>query len=84
MMNSTPDKQTALPEEPPYISRVVAEKTDLDEKRVKLAQFLASEIFDNLPETEKALLYRQHDTMRTYSSILRERIQIAREREGIK
>lgn len=59
----------------PHQQRVVDEKSELDAKLTKLADFIVSSpIFKALPGDEKQRLYRQHVAMRAYSTVLGERI----------
>lgn len=58
----------------PHQQRVIAEKTDLDAKIVKLTAFLTGEIYPTLPQAEQARLTRQLNHMRDYSLVLNERI----------
>ena len=56
--------------------RVVDEKNHLDEKLVKLQDFIENnKIFQLLPEEDKDLLERQQVSMHEYSTILKERIE---------
>lgn len=55
--------------------RVVDEKTELDEKLVKLSDFLATNpLFNDLDPAEQDRLKRQNDIMLEYSQVLEERI----------
>ena len=58
----------------PFQQRVVDEKFVLDEKIGALSLFLATTIYQTLPEDERMRLGRQHEAMSLYSSILGERI----------
>jgi hypothetical protein len=59
----------------PHQERVVQEKKELDEKLVKLTEFIGlSSKFRGLDSNEKARLYRQHKHMMDYSMVLGERI----------
>lgn len=59
----------------PYQQRVVDEKAELDDKRIKLKAFIdGSAIFADLCDDEKERLVRQHSCMTEYSEILQERI----------
>lgn len=58
----------------PYQERVIAEKTCLDEKLVKLTQFIKSDAFDALPDEDRKLLVKQEDAMSIYSEVLEDRI----------
>ena len=58
-----------------FQTRVVDEKTELDEKIGKLNDFLAmNPVYQALPNAEQARLLRQITVMREYSDILGERI----------
>jgi hypothetical protein len=58
----------------PYQERVVIEKTELDEKLVKLKEFFKSNIYKELDVYEMDRLQRQAEFMKSYSDILGERI----------
>lgn len=59
----------------PHQQRVVDEKSELDEKLIRLNQFIAkSPIFQDLDDAEKSRLIAQKAHMEGYSDILRERI----------
>lgn len=58
----------------PHQQRVVDEKTDLDEKLVKLNGFFETAIFSGLDDAEKERLIRQAGHMEAYSAVLGERI----------
>jgi hypothetical protein len=57
-----------------YQKRVVEEKTDLDNKLVKLNNFIESDRFEDIDEEEQERLTRQGIAMQDYSLILEERI----------
>jgi hypothetical protein len=57
-----------------FQERVVAEKSELDERLEKLDAFGRTELFENLPSEEQGRLNRQHSVMEEYSRILGERI----------
>lgn len=57
-----------------FQQRVIDEKKELDEKRVKLAAFLQGETFKTLPTDEQHRLQVQALSMSEYSTILGERI----------
>ena len=59
---------------PPHQERVVAEKTELDDKREKLLRFFMGDIYKTLPADEQDRLSRQETAMKWYSDILSERI----------
>ena len=58
----------------PHQQRVVDEKTELDAKREKLAEFKNTLVFEKLPWQEQELLNTQAHIMCLYSAILRFRI----------
>jgi hypothetical protein len=59
----------------PHEERVVDEKNVLDEKLVKLQNFIEhNKIFQALPNDDKELLERQEVYMSDYSQVLAERI----------
>jgi hypothetical protein len=59
----------------PHQQRVVDEKTELDDKLVKLDAFIVgSEIFKDLPEDERTRLRKQAGFMKGYSDVLGDRI----------
>ena len=60
----------------PHQARVVEEKAALDAKITRLADFIVfSPTYKILGSAEKDRLNRQHAAMRTYSGVLRERIE---------
>lgn len=58
----------------PHQQRVVDEKKDLDEKRVKLQAFFNTDLFRVLDQGEKDRLSTQYSVMALYSEILGQRI----------
>ena len=59
----------------PHQQRVVDEKTELDERRAKLGDFIAvNPIFQGLPEAEQERLKHQRKIMSEYSDVLGQRI----------
>ena len=58
----------------PHEQRVVAEKAELEERRIKLAAFTTTPTFAALPEEDKLLLLAQHKVMHEYVRILEKRI----------
>lgn len=54
--------------------RVVDEKTDLDEKIIKLSNFIQSNKFKEVKGSQGRLLTEQLSAMRVYSTILHRRI----------
>jgi len=60
---------------PPHQQRVLAEKTELDEKATALSNFIGhSAIFETLDAAEQERLKEQNDVMWQYSEILGKRI----------
>ena len=57
-----------------FQTRVVEEKKELDDKVEKLAAFLQTDMFGNLPDEEQARMTRQKEAMSEYSNVLGERI----------
>jgi hypothetical protein len=61
----------------PHQQRVVDEQAELDDKIVKLTEFINcnfSDLFKALPDDEQRRLRSQKNAMETYSQILGERI----------
>jgi hypothetical protein len=58
----------------PHQQRVVDEKTELDERLMKLIAFFDNPIFAGLPADEQDRLKRQKEHMAGYSDVLGERI----------
>ena len=59
-----------------YQKRVVAEKKELDEKRSKLNHFLGCNKSSHIEPKARHLLELQIDAMDSYSSILRQRLDL--------
>ena len=61
----------------PHQQRVIDEKIELDNKRIKLESFIKERgvVFYSLPEDERNRLVRQYSCMSEYSEILAERIE---------
>lgn len=57
-----------------YQKRVCQEQEDIDAKRLRLLDFMKTNIFDALPSDEKRRLQNQEYVMWQYSEILGERI----------
>lgn len=69
-----PNQNTAMTYAP-HQQRVVDEKTELDERRAKLGDFITvNPIFQGLTEAEQERLKRQRKIMSEYSDVLGERI----------
>lgn len=58
----------------PHQQRVIDEKTDLDDRRARLAAFIGTDTHCGLPEAERARLRLQLGVMALYSEILEDRI----------
>ena len=58
----------------PHQQRVVDEKTELDDRRSKLAAFLYTGTFEALDAAERERLEKQLRLMTSYSDVLAERI----------
>lgn len=58
----------------PYMSRVLAEKVELDERIAKLAVFFQTPTFAGVNPDEQRRMQAQHAAMSYYSKILGERI----------
>lgn len=58
----------------PHQERVIAEKTDLDDKLSKLLAFFQTPVFASLPEAERSRLRNQARFMDGYLAVLEERI----------
>lgn len=58
----------------PHQERVVAEKSELDEKVEKLGSFVHGSVYASLAEPERKRLMRQLCLMRDYSTVLGDRI----------
>jgi hypothetical protein len=58
----------------PHQQRVVDEKTDLDDKLSKLITFFDNPFFGTLDPAEQFRMKQQAEAMKTYSTILGERI----------
>jgi hypothetical protein len=54
--------------------RVINEKRELEEKILKLSEFILSEKFDTLSEDHRFLLAKQQNIMQDYSDVLADRI----------
>lgn len=58
----------------PHQQRVIDEKEQLDDKRMKLKGFLYTPLYSSLPEAERERLAMQCQVMDLYSDILKRRI----------
>lgn len=68
----------------PYQERVIEELGQLNDKRIKLAQFINTDIFQQLAEDERDTLSRQFDAMGEYARALEDRVEIWRKRGVLK
>jgi len=59
-----------------YQSRIIDEKTELEEKIDRLKGFFGGEVFMNLHEEEQDRLHCQYQIMKAYSAILASRIKM--------
>ena len=59
---------------PPHQQRVLAERTELDDRLTKLQAFFSNPIFSGLPADEQDRLQKQAVAMQAYSEVLGERI----------
>ena len=57
-----------------FKERLIAEKSELDEKRTKLESFTKSEAFQKIDPVQMSLLNIQAQSMATYSQCLLERM----------
>ncbi len=57
--------------------RVITEKSELDQKRVRLREFIGGDIYRMLDQTERSRLIRQLEAMTLYSRILGEDSQMS-------
>ena len=62
-----------------YQKRVIKEKEEIEEKRVKLYEFMVDKKFNKLGDENKYLLFRQGRIMLEYSDILQKRIDLFEE-----
>lgn len=58
----------------PFIERLIAEETELNEKKAKLSTFIESENFKTVDKEQQSLLRIQHNAMGTYSECLNQRL----------
>jgi len=60
---------------PPHQKRVIDEKNELDERKLKLEAFFDTPTFAQLDHEEQGRMHAQHDAMVAYSRILGDRIE---------
>lgn len=65
---------TIIGEEETFLTRLKTEAGDLYFRHEKLGEFIGSEKFKTVSDTQKTLLKRQYDAMTEYGKILEERI----------
>ena len=58
----------------PHQQRVVAERTELDDKLGKLQAFITGAKFDSVPDAEQGRLVLQHHIMTALALVLEQRI----------
>jgi len=59
-----------------YQERVIEEKKELDNKRIKLTEFMHSDAYAELGATNQGLLMVQLVAMKNYSNALERRIEL--------
>lgn len=59
-----------------FKKRLLIEKEELDDKRIKLRSFLQTEKFNSLDIKNRNLLIKQFKVMTEYSNILKKRIDL--------
>ena len=57
-----------------FKKRLLIEKEELDNKRIKLRNFLQTDNFNSLDDKNRNLLIKQFKVMTEYSNILKKRI----------
>lgn len=57
-----------------FIDRLLAEETELNERKAKLGTFIENEAFKNIDKEQQSLLKIQFNAMATYSECLNQRI----------
>ena len=57
-----------------FKKRLLIEKEELDDKRIKLRNFLQTDNFNSLDDKNRNLLIKQFKVMTEYSNILKKRI----------
>ena len=63
-----------------YISRMLVELQELNERRQKLQNFIISERFNNLDNVDQYLMLHQYTAMGDYLSVLKMRIKRAEDK----
>lgn len=59
-----------------FKKRLLIEKEELDDKRIKLRSFLQTDNFNSLDDKNRNLLIKQFKVMTEYSNILKKRIDL--------
>ena len=57
-----------------FIERLIAEETELNEKKAKLEAFVGTDAFKNVDKEQRSLLKIQLNAMATYSECLNQRL----------
>jgi hypothetical protein len=57
-----------------FIERLLAEETELNEKKAKLEAFVGTDAFKNVDKEQQSLLKIQLNAMATYSECLNQRL----------
>jgi hypothetical protein len=57
-----------------FIERLIAEETELNEKKAKLEAFVGTDAFKNVDKEQQSLLKIQLNAMATYSECLNQRL----------
>lgn len=60
----------------PFVSRLIVERQELDEKISKLRAFMAGDAFKTVDKVQQMLLAVQYQAMVTYSLVLSQRIDL--------
>ena len=66
-----------------FVARMVVEKQELDDKLVKLKQFLSSDRMDLISNPMRELMLTQEDAMMVYSRALGDRLAILKSQEPV-
>ncbi len=57
-----------------FLERLIAEETELNEKKAKLQAFIDTDVFKNVDKEQQSLLKIQLNAMATYSECLNQRL----------
>ena len=66
-----------------FLERLLAEETELNEKKAKLKTFIEGEAFKSIDKEQQSLLKIQFNAMATYSECLNQRIIQINSKESI-